>query len=138
VVKVKLVMLVALGVPEITPVLAFSDNPGGRAPAVIAYVYGAVPPVAASFSEYGAPIVALPPDPQFPHSMSSIGVVPHANATVGGVELKEPVQFDPPLPLPPLVNTLPRPENSGAPAWSLELYELHDDTLCPGLIIMPL
>jgi hypothetical protein len=33
-----------VGVPEITPVLAFKLNPGGSVPAVMLYVYGLVPP----------------------------------------------------------------------------------------------
>jgi hypothetical protein len=38
----------AVGVPEITPVVADRVKPVGRAPLVIRQVYGAVPPVAAS------------------------------------------------------------------------------------------
>jgi hypothetical protein len=36
--------LTVVGVPEMTPVVVFSERPGGRAPAVIAQVYGGVPP----------------------------------------------------------------------------------------------
>jgi hypothetical protein len=39
------------GVPEITPVEAFSDSPGGSDPAETVQVYGLVPPVAASVPE---------------------------------------------------------------------------------------
>jgi len=47
----------------------FSVKPGGRVPEVIAYVYGAVPPVAASLG-VRVPTVALPP-PHVPHSRST-------------------------------------------------------------------
>jgi hypothetical protein len=40
-----------VGVPEITPVLAFSDNPAGKLPEYMLHVYGAVPLIAASVAE---------------------------------------------------------------------------------------
>jgi hypothetical protein len=43
---VKLYVAAVVGVPEMTPVDALSDNPGGRAPADIDHVYGSVPPIA--------------------------------------------------------------------------------------------
>ena len=45
---------VSPGVPEITPVAAFSDNPGGSAPVASVHVYGETPPRACSRKEYGA------------------------------------------------------------------------------------
>ena len=45
---VKFEVPVAVGVPEITPVLAVSVSPGGSAPLAIDHVYGGVPPLAAS------------------------------------------------------------------------------------------
>lgn len=38
----------AVGVPEITPVLLFSEIPAGSPPLVILHLYGFIPPVAAS------------------------------------------------------------------------------------------
>src|ERR1700745_547608 len=48
---VKLKVPLAVGVPVIAPVLAPNDRPPGRAPLVMAQVYGFVPPVAASVAE---------------------------------------------------------------------------------------
>ena len=48
---VKLEVPVAVGVPEMTPVLAASVSPAGSAPLAIDHVYGGVPPVAASVVE---------------------------------------------------------------------------------------
>jgi hypothetical protein len=45
-VKLSVPTNVPVGVPEITPVAAFNDNPEGRLPVVTAHVYGAMPPVA--------------------------------------------------------------------------------------------
>ena len=45
---VKLLVPVPVGVPEITPVLAFSDKPVGKEPEVIDHVYGVVPPLTCS------------------------------------------------------------------------------------------
>jgi len=42
-------------VPEMSPLLWFSDKPSGKAPLVIWYVYGAAPPEAARVELYGAP-----------------------------------------------------------------------------------
>lgn len=42
---VKLLVPVAVGVPEITPVLAASDRPDGNEPELIDHVYGDVPPL---------------------------------------------------------------------------------------------
>src|SRR5215475_10570516 len=39
---------IAVGVPEITPVLAASVSPAGNAPLAIDHVYGGVPPLAVS------------------------------------------------------------------------------------------
>src|SRR6202453_1953180 len=57
---VKAELPAAVGVPEITPVEAFSDSPAGSdpAPGTTDQLYGAVPPVAASVAEYPAPTVA--------------------------------------------------------------------------------
>ena len=52
---VKLNEPAAVGVPERVPLAASSEMPAGRAPAVTAQVYGAVPPVAASVCEYELP-----------------------------------------------------------------------------------
>jgi len=41
-------LAVAVGVPVIAPVDAFSDRPAGSVPEVRDHVYGDVPPVAAS------------------------------------------------------------------------------------------
>lgn len=45
-VKLSVPTKVPVGVPEMTPVAAFNDNPEGRLPVVTAHVYGAIPPVA--------------------------------------------------------------------------------------------
>jgi len=45
-VAVKLKVPLAVGVPEIRPVLAVRLRPAGRLPEVIDHVYGIVPPVA--------------------------------------------------------------------------------------------
>jgi hypothetical protein len=45
-VAVKLKVPLAVGVPEIRPVLAARLRPAGRLPALIDQVYGVVPPVA--------------------------------------------------------------------------------------------
>jgi hypothetical protein len=45
---VKLLVPVAVGVPVIAPVLALSDSPVGRLPALMDQVSGEVPPVAVS------------------------------------------------------------------------------------------
>jgi hypothetical protein len=44
-VTVKLLVPVAEGVPEITPVLAVSDKPAGKDPELIDHVKGDVPPL---------------------------------------------------------------------------------------------
>ena len=49
---VKLLVPVAVGVPEMTPVLGASDKPAGSVPAEIDQVYGAVAPLAASVAVY--------------------------------------------------------------------------------------
>ena len=46
-----------MGVPEITPVDAFSERPLGSEPDRIANVYGATPPLAISAVEYAVPTV---------------------------------------------------------------------------------
>ena len=48
---VKLYVPVAVGVPEITPVAALSNRPGGKEPEAIDQLYGGVPPLAASVCE---------------------------------------------------------------------------------------
>jgi hypothetical protein len=48
---VKLEVPAAVGVPEITPVLALSVKPAGRLPVLTLHVYGATPPLAASVCE---------------------------------------------------------------------------------------
>src|SRR5438128_8590907 len=50
---------VCAGSPEIAPVAAFNVRPGGSAPPLMVHVYGRVPPVAATESEYGAPVLAV-------------------------------------------------------------------------------
>jgi hypothetical protein len=45
-VKFTVPVKVPLGLPEITPVLAFKDRPVGRPPVVIDQVYGVMPPAA--------------------------------------------------------------------------------------------
>jgi len=50
---------VALGVPVIAPVLAVSDKPAGRAPAMTDHVYGIVPEPASSIVLYTTPEVPL-------------------------------------------------------------------------------
>jgi hypothetical protein len=52
----------AVGVPEITPVLAMSDRPGGKEPEAIAQLYGGVPPLAVSIPEYGTRTLPLDRD----------------------------------------------------------------------------
>ena len=49
------VFAVAVGAPAICPVVGYSVNPFGNAPAMIDQVYDPVPPVAASVCEYAAP-----------------------------------------------------------------------------------
>jgi hypothetical protein len=49
---VKLDVPVAEGVPEITPVLAFSVRPAGKLPLLMLHVYGVTPPVAVTVAEY--------------------------------------------------------------------------------------
>ena len=77
---VKLNEPVAVGVPERVPLAAFSEMLAGRAPAVTAQVYGAVPPVAASVCEYELP--ATPPGSAVPVVMlkgSALGAIVMAN-----------------------------------------------------------
>jgi len=52
---VKLDVPTAFGVPLITPVDVFSDNPAGKLPTEIAQLYGVVPPVAVNVCEYPTP-----------------------------------------------------------------------------------
>ena len=52
----------AAGVPEITPVAAASDKPGGSDPVLADQVYGAVPPDASRVALYAAPTVPLGSD----------------------------------------------------------------------------
>ena len=54
---VKLKVLAAVGVPEITPLDGLSIVPVGRAPEVTAKVWGDVPPCAVIVSEYATPVV---------------------------------------------------------------------------------
>src|SRR5262245_41206538 len=63
---------VAVGVPLITPVEAFSESPAGSEPDAMENVYAGVPPFAARATEYGVPLVALAA-PQVPHWRSSAG-----------------------------------------------------------------
>src|SRR5579864_6600678 len=49
---VKLLVPVAVGVPEITPVPAASDNPAGKVPEAMDQLYGVVPLVAVSVVLY--------------------------------------------------------------------------------------
>src|SRR5689334_20216872 len=48
----------AVGVPLITPVVAFSDSPGSE-PEEISQVYGLTPPTPCSAKEYGTPTCAF-------------------------------------------------------------------------------
>ena len=48
---VKLKLPVAVGVPEIAPLVGLSVKPGGRVPLTIDQVYDGVPPLAASIAE---------------------------------------------------------------------------------------
>ena len=50
-----LALAVAVGVPVMAPVAAFSESPAGSAPMAIDHVYGNVPPVAASAALYAFP-----------------------------------------------------------------------------------
>ena len=45
---VKLVLPITVGVPLITPELAFRESPGGRVPDIIDHEFDPLPPVAAS------------------------------------------------------------------------------------------
>lgn len=58
-VAVKLNVPLTLGVPEITPVAATRERPGGNCPNVMDHVYADVPPVALSVPAYGW--FAVPP-----------------------------------------------------------------------------
>jgi hypothetical protein len=55
-VTVKLLVAVAVGVPEIRPVAEASLRPAGRLPLVTDQVYGVVPPLACSTFEYFVPL----------------------------------------------------------------------------------
>ena len=79
----------AVGVPEITPVAAASDNPAGSVPPVIAQLTGGVPPLADSVALYRAPTCpagsalvetvngAVAPEPPLPeHAPSSHPAAP--------------------------------------------------------------
>ncbi len=52
---VKLYDPLVVGVPEMTPVEALSESPGGREPEEIDHVYDGVPPLEAKVREYLAP-----------------------------------------------------------------------------------
>jgi hypothetical protein len=54
---VKLLVPVAVGVPEIRPVAGARLSPAGRLPALTDQVYGVVPPLACSRFEYVVPLV---------------------------------------------------------------------------------
>ena len=54
---VKLKVPEPVGVPEMTPVLGLRVNPPGNAPAMIAHVYGGVPPTACTVWAYGLPML---------------------------------------------------------------------------------
>lgn len=56
---VKLEVPVAVGVPVIAPVAAFSVSPPGRLPLVMAQVYGDTPPAAATLALYPALITPV-------------------------------------------------------------------------------
>jgi hypothetical protein len=56
---VKLDAPAVVGVPLMTPLPVFSDNPPGSAPAVTAKLYGPVPPLAVIVWEYGVATVPL-------------------------------------------------------------------------------
>ena len=45
--------------PEMAPVAVFKNNPGGSVPSVRLHVYGSVPPVATSDSEYATATCAV-------------------------------------------------------------------------------
>jgi len=80
---VKLNEPAAVGVPERAPLAASSEMPAGRAPAMTAQVYGAVPPVAASACEYELP--AAPPGSVVPVVMLkgwALGAIMIANCVL--------------------------------------------------------
>jgi len=56
---VKLLVPVVLGVPEITPVLAFRERPAGRVPTEIVQAYWLLPPVAVSVALYATDLLPL-------------------------------------------------------------------------------
>jgi hypothetical protein len=56
---VKLYVPTLVGAPEITPVPAVNDKPGGKLPELMLQVYGVTPPVAARVVEYVVPSVPL-------------------------------------------------------------------------------
>ena len=61
-VMVRFAVPLAVGVPLIAPVAVLRLRPGARLPAVMAKLYGAVPPAALMVAEYGVPVVPLPSD----------------------------------------------------------------------------
>jgi len=58
-ITVKFDVAAVVGLPEITPVLAFSVNPAGSVPALTLHVSGVVPPVAPTVAEYVVPTAAV-------------------------------------------------------------------------------
>jgi hypothetical protein len=58
-VTVKSEVPVAVGVPEITPVLALIDSPAGKLPLVMLQVYGCAPPAACTVEPYAVPTLPL-------------------------------------------------------------------------------
>ena len=73
----------AVGVPEMTPVEVLSVRPAGRPPALIAHVYGPVPPAAVAVWLYAVP--TCPPASAEVEIESS----PSARATVGSAMTSE-------------------------------------------------
>jgi hypothetical protein len=69
----------AVGLPEMTPVVAATVSPGGSCPAVMLQLYGALPPVAASVDVYAAPTV--------PCGSVVVAIAREAAVSVLGVEI---------------------------------------------------
>jgi hypothetical protein len=72
---VKLDVPVAVGVPEMTPVVAFKVRPAGSAPAMMLQVYGGVPPMACKVWLYAVPLVPPASDVVVTPSGGSVTVI---------------------------------------------------------------
>lgn len=56
---INVAVVLADGIPEMTPSDASKDNPKGKEPEATSHVYGPTPPLAASTALYALPEVAL-------------------------------------------------------------------------------